>query len=77
MNDQSRAKFDSRKRKETFDDDRRRWRADFEAKLKLSATDRQVEGSNSEKPSTNSGKPTDSDMPSTDLTEISNLRFQI
>ncbi len=40
LNDQSRAKFDSLKRKEALGDEHRRWRADFEAKLKANAEER-------------------------------------
>jgi len=37
LNDQSRAKYDSRKRKGAFEESRRQWQADFEAKLKADA----------------------------------------
>ncbi len=40
LNDQSRANFESRKRSDALDEDRRRWRADFEAKLKAEAAER-------------------------------------
>jgi four helix bundle protein len=37
LNDQSRAKYESQKRKEAYEEEQRRWRADFEAKLKADA----------------------------------------
>lgn len=37
LNDQSRAKYESQKRKGAYEEEQRRWRADFEAKLKADA----------------------------------------
>lgn len=41
LNDQSRARYESQKRKEANDEKKRRWRAEFEAKLKSDAAKRQ------------------------------------
>ncbi len=40
LNDQSRAKYESRQRKEAYNNDSRQWRADFEVKLKSAANER-------------------------------------
>ena len=53
LNDQSRAKYDSLKRKEASEDEHRRWRADFEAKLKASAEERHEQANKQVPPSSN------------------------
>ena len=52
LNDQTRTKYDSRKRNEATDVEHRRWRADFEAKLKSSAEERRKHLETLEPPTT-------------------------
>lgn len=52
-NDQSRAQYESQKRKDAIDAERRRWRADFEAKLKSEVEARD------QRAATNSSQPRD------------------
>lgn len=52
LNDQSRSQYESRKRKEAYDDEQRRWRADFEAKLKSEAIVRHEQTVADETPTT-------------------------
>lgn len=52
LNDQSRVKYESRKRKEAYDEEQRRWRADFEAKLKSDAVVRHGQARTDESPAT-------------------------
>lgn len=58
LNDQSRAKYESRKRKDEYDEGQRRWRADFEAKLKSDAVERHAQAVTDESPTTEDGTAT-------------------
>jgi four helix bundle protein len=53
LNDQSRAQYESQKRKDAIDAERRRWRADFEAQLKSEVEARD------QRAATNSSQPPD------------------
>ena len=53
LNDQSRAKYGSLKRKAASSEEHRRWQADFEAKLKASAMERREQAAKPVPPSSN------------------------